>query len=72
MTTPDTPRSRAWRTSSYSDSARQCVEVGQAGAACLIRDSKNRTAGSLAFSNRTWTTFTLGIRNGRVPSPTDG
>jgi Domain of unknown function (DUF397) len=68
MTTLHTPRGRAWRTSSYSDSARQCVEVGQAGTACLVRDTRDRTAGSLAFSSRTWTTFTLGIKNGGFPS----
>jgi hypothetical protein len=73
MTTPHAPLSRAWRTSSYSDSARQCVEVGQAGAACLVRDSTNRTAGGcLVFSGRTWTAFTLGIRDGGFPSPADG
>lgn len=59
---------RTWRTSSYSDSARQCVEVTQAGPACLVRDTKDRASGHLAFSPAAWTAFTRGLRDG-VPLP---
>jgi hypothetical protein len=68
--TPQAPLTRTWRASSYSDSARQCVEVAQAGAACLVRDTKDRAAGHLAFSPATWTAFTQGIRN-RLALPAD-
>jgi hypothetical protein len=67
--TPQPPLTRAWRTSSYSDSARQCVEIAQAGPACLVRDTKNRAADHLAFSVAAWAAFTRGIRDGvRLPA----
>jgi Domain of unknown function (DUF397) len=62
--TPQAPLTRTWRTSSYSDSARQCVEVAQAGTACLVRDTKDRASAHLAFSPAAWAVFTRGIRNG--------
>jgi Domain of unknown function (DUF397) len=43
MTTHDTPRGRAWRTSSYSDSARQCIEAGQAGTGSPTRAATGKT-----------------------------
>jgi hypothetical protein len=61
--TPQAPLTRTWRTSSYSDSARQCVEVAQASAGCLVRDTKDRASGQLAFSPAAWAAFTRGIRD---------
>jgi Domain of unknown function (DUF397) len=63
-TTPQTALSRAWRKSTYSDTAQQCVEVAQARSACLVRDTQDRAAGHVAFSARAWATFTHGIKNG--------
>jgi len=69
--TPQTPVSQPWRKSTYSDTARQCVEVAQAGAACLVRDTTNRSGHQLTFSPRAWTAFTQGIRSGCFPPSAD-
>jgi hypothetical protein len=58
-----------WRKASYSSSDGQCVEVaatpGQAGTVlCLVRDSKDRDGGSLAFTPAAWRAFTAHIKNG--------
>jgi Domain of unknown function (DUF397) len=48
----------AWRTSSYSgDNGGACVEVGTAGQAVAVRDSKDPDGPLLAFSADTWTEF---------------
>ncbi|HEX7662526.1 MAG TPA: DUF397 domain-containing protein [Pseudonocardiaceae bacterium] len=49
----------AWRKSTYSgNNASNCVEVGASGpAAVLVRDTKNRTGGVLAFGSRAWERF---------------
>ena len=60
--TPHDPLTSAWRTSSYSDSARQCVEIAQTGSACLVRDTKNRQAGHLAFRSAAWSAFTQALK----------
>jgi hypothetical protein len=60
----------AWRKASYSSSNGQCVEVAatpnQAGAdvLCLVRDSKDRAGGSLAFTPAAWRAFTAQVKNG--------
>ncbi|MCL2582595.1 MAG: DUF397 domain-containing protein [Streptosporangiales bacterium] len=59
----------SFRTSSYSDNGGgNCVELGQAPAPApgvvLVRDTKDRTRGSLAFPRRTWTNFTSRLRRG--------
>ena len=49
----------AWRTSSYSgDNGGTCVEVGTAGPAVAVRDSKHPDGPQLAFTRDTWKTFT--------------
>lgn len=60
--------SQPWRKSSYSDTARQCVEVAQAGPACLVRDTANRSGQQLSVGRRAWVTFTRHMRNGGSPS----
>jgi hypothetical protein len=57
---------RPWRTSSYSDTARQCVEVASAAAACLVRDTRDRDGQQLAFGARAWATFTSRVKDGRL------
>ncbi len=47
-----------WRKSSYSGSnGGACVEVGTAGLAVAVRDSKNPNGPLLAFAADTWKAF---------------
>jgi Domain of unknown function (DUF397) len=47
-----------WRKSSYSASNGDCVEVGRWDSAEVrVRDTKNRTAGTLAFTAPPWRAF---------------
>jgi hypothetical protein len=49
----------AWRTSSHSGSnGGTCVEVGTAGLAVRVRDSKYPDGPLLAFAADTWQAFT--------------
>jgi Domain of unknown function (DUF397) len=49
----------AWRTSSYSGSnGGTCVEVGTAGPAVAVRDSKHPDGPLLAVAASTWKAFT--------------
>lgn len=48
----------AWRKSSYSGgSAANCVEVGNALGAILVRDSKSPEAPALRFDRAAWSEF---------------
>lgn len=52
-----------WRKSSYSGTnGGQCVEVAAAGHV-LVRDTKDRAGAVLAFSAKTWQTFTNRTKN---------
>lgn len=65
-------RGYAWKTSSYSDGPedQQCVEVGwhhvDASAPVLVRDSKNREAGSLSVSWDAWGRFVGAVARGEL------
>ena len=49
----------AWRKSSYSGSnGGACVEIGTAGPAVAVRDSKYPDGPLLAFAAQTWQAFT--------------
>ena len=49
----------SWRKSSYSGSnGGACVEVGTAGPAVAVRDSKHPDGPQLAFAASTWQAFT--------------
>lgn len=53
-----TPDRLAWRTSSYTDKGRACVEVAPATDAVPMRDTKNQGAGPiLRFACRDWAEF---------------
>jgi hypothetical protein len=55
----------AWRTSSYSgDNGGACVEVGTAGPAVAVRDSKHPDGPLLAFPASTWQAFTDQVKAG--------
>lgn len=48
----------SWRKSTYSDgNGGSCVEVGGTARVVLVRDTKNRAAGTLAFSAQAWRAF---------------
>ena len=46
-----------WRKSIRSGSTGNCVEVGDADHAVLIRDTTNRDGGTLTFTTTAWTAF---------------
>ena len=55
----------AWRKSSYSgDNGGNCVEVGAAGLAVAVRDSKDPDGPLLAFARDTWTAFAEQLKAG--------
>jgi hypothetical protein len=64
MTSPsaDATLTHPWRKSTHSTGGQDCIEVAQAGLACLVRDSKNPDGGQLRFSPLAWTTFTQRLR----------
>jgi hypothetical protein len=59
----DTVDSAAWRKSSYSGtSGGNCVEVGGTARVVLVRDTKDRDGGALAFAADAWEAFTTSLR----------
>lgn len=56
-----------WRTSSYSGTNGDCVEVARSPERTLVRDTKNRTGGQLAVPAREWTAFLAALKDGRYP-----
>lgn len=53
-----------FRTSSFC-SLGDCVEIGRsASGEILVRDSKNRELGALAFTREEWAAFVAGVKNG--------
>ena len=54
-----------WRKSSYSGSnGGNCVEVGTAGPAVAVRDSKDPDGPRLAFAADTWKAFAEQVKAG--------
>ncbi len=54
-----------WRKSSYSGSnGGTCVEVGTAGPAVAVRDSKDPEGPMLAFATDTWKVFAEQVKAG--------
>jgi hypothetical protein len=51
-----------WRTSSYSGTNGACVEVGGTARVVLVRDTKDRDGGALAFAADAWEAFTTSLR----------
>lgn len=53
----------AWRVATYTGgNGGNCVEVGDANRAILVRDSKDRDGGTLTFTAATWQVFTNSLR----------
>lgn len=56
MSAPE-PDGIVWRTSSYSGSGSDCVEVAPAPAGVMVRDSKNADGPVLAVTITSWQAF---------------
>jgi hypothetical protein len=68
METIDLSRAQ-WRTSSYSGSNGNCVEVvADSGARVLVRDSKNREGPVLPFRQDTWRRFAAQVKVSLLPT----
>jgi hypothetical protein len=53
-----------WRKSSYSGgSGGNCIEVADAASAVVVRDTKDRDAGTLAFTADAWAEFTASLKH---------
>jgi uncharacterized protein DUF397 len=51
-----------WRTSSYTGTNGNCVEVGDAARTVLVRDTKDRDGLSLEFSPAAWRHFATSLK----------
>jgi Domain of unknown function (DUF397) len=51
-----------WRVATYTGGNGNCVEVGDANRAILVRDTKDRDGGTLTFSADVWRKFTAAIK----------
>ena len=52
----------AWRVATYTGGNGNCVEVGNTDRAILVRDTKDRTGGTLTFPAATWQSFTNSLK----------
>jgi Domain of unknown function (DUF397) len=53
----------AWRVATYTGgNGGDCVEVGDADHAILVRDSKDRFGGTLTFTAATWQSFANSLK----------
>lgn len=63
---PPTSPIANWRTSSFSQGADNCVEVGRtAGSGAAVRDTKNRAAGHFVTTSPQWQDFIAALKSGR-------
>ncbi len=53
----------AFRKSSYSSTARDCVEVADLPVGAAMRDSKHPDSGHLAFNAKEWQAFLVGAQH---------
>lgn len=67
MTTNDAPR---WFTSSYSNNGGNCVEaavnLAVSHGVIPVRDTKDRTAGTMAVSPGAWSAFVTLVKGAQV------
>jgi hypothetical protein len=57
------PDVTTWRKSSFSGgNGGNCVEVGEAGSAVVVRDTKDRAGAALAFEANAWRRFAATIK----------
>lgn len=57
----------AWRKSTRSQAQGACIEVAFLGNAVAVRDSKNPTGPTLAFTPIAWATFVRSTTDGDFP-----
>ena len=50
-----------WRKATYTNGGENCVEAASTSGAVLVRDTKDRDGGTLAFSSGTWEQFTASL-----------
>ncbi|MGH3920023.1 MAG: DUF397 domain-containing protein [Pseudonocardiaceae bacterium] len=59
------PKRAAWRKSSHSVNAQNCIEVADLDhGSRAVRDSKDPTGPALMFTATEWSAFTAGVRAG--------
>jgi len=58
-----------WRKSTRSGAAGHCVEVANAPATVLVRDSKDATGPVLTFGAPDWIGFIAGVQAGEFDRP---
>ena len=58
----DTVDSAGWRTSSYTGTNGNCVEVGGAAGIVLTRDTKDRDGVALSIPSNAWASFIASLR----------
>jgi hypothetical protein len=52
-----------WRKSTYSgNGGADCVEVADAVSVVMVRDTKDRAGGTLAFASDAWQSFTTSLK----------
>lgn len=51
-----------WCTSSYTSNAAACVEVARTPSAVGVRDTKDRSGGTLVFDRSRWASFLRSIK----------
>ncbi|PSK93708.1 uncharacterized protein DUF397 [Murinocardiopsis flavida] len=56
---------RAWHKSSYSGGQGSCVEVAE-GDTVLVRDTRHRDLGHIAYPPQAWVAFVSDLRRGGV------
>jgi Domain of unknown function (DUF397) len=64
-----TKDNRTWYKSSRSSPSGHCVEVAVEPELVLVRDSKNRIAGTLHFGGDRWRDFIAGVQTGEFDRP---
>jgi hypothetical protein len=58
----DTVDSATWRTSTYSGTNGNCVEVGGTARTVMVRDTKDRDGGVLSVPAQAWAAFTMALK----------
>jgi hypothetical protein len=53
---------QTWRTSSYTGSEGNCVEVAGTAPVVLVRDTKDRDGGTLTFTADAWHAFASSLK----------
>jgi hypothetical protein len=51
-----------WRKATYSNGGENCVETASGSGVVLVRDTKDRDGGTLAFGAGAWERFTVSLR----------